>query len=149
MAYRLDVPATPSEWQAYHDIRRVELFENKGRFGIYDPDYPDELDPRNTRLLLSDGDRPLGTARFDDSGDGTGIVRLVAVLAAEQGRGHGRAMQALLDAFAGARGIHTLYINAAPEAVGFYEKCGWHRHVWDSAELEGIAKDCIQMRKKL
>ncbi|GJD72546.1 hypothetical protein CFIICLFH_0763 [Methylobacterium goesingense] len=46
-------------------------------------------------------------------------------------------------------GIHTLHVNAAPDAVGFYEATDWHRFAWDAAELVGHAIDGIQMRKIL
>jgi hypothetical protein len=40
-------------------------------------------------------------------------------------------------------------VNSAPEAVGYYEKMGWERFVWDSSELVGLAADCVQMVKRL
>ncbi len=147
MAYELAPPATPDEWQAFHDIRRTELFERKGRHGVYDPNHPHDRDPRNEPLLLRLGGRPVGTVRLDNFGDGTGCVRMVAVIEVEQGRGHGRELSRLVDELARSLGIHTLYVNAAPEAVGFYEKGGWVRHVWDPVELAGIAEACVQMRK--
>jgi hypothetical protein len=42
-----------------------------------------------------------------------------------------------------------LLVNAAPEAVGYYEKMGWAVYLWDAAELKGIAADCKQMAKPL
>jgi GNAT superfamily N-acetyltransferase len=147
MPYRLSPPATPAEWQAFHDIRRAELFERRGRHGIYDASHPDDADPKNRPLLLSLDGEPLGTVRLDNFGDGTGCIRLVAVTAAEQGRGHGRVLQRMVEKIARGLGMHTLYVNAAPSALGFYEKLGWERHVWDAEELNGIAADCIQMRK--
>jgi GNAT superfamily N-acetyltransferase len=149
MRYELSPPATPAEWQAFHDIRRTELFERRERYGVYDANHPDDIDPRNQPLLLRCDGRPVGTVRLDNFGDGTGCVRLVAVAAAEQGRGHGRQMQEMVEALARDRGIGRLYINAAPTAVGFYEKTGWSRHVWDPAELVGFSADCVQMQKKI
>jgi len=46
-------------------------------------------------------------------------------------------------------GILTLYVNAVPEAVGYYRKLGWMPEIWDEAELVGIASECLQMSKKL
>ncbi len=149
MAYELAPPATPDEWQAFHDIRRTELFERKGRHGVYDPNHPHDRDPRNEPLLLRLGGRPVGTVRLDNFGDGTGVVRMVAVTAGEQGRGHGRTMQEMVELLARGRGIRTLYVNAAPTAVGFYEKTGWSRFNWNPGELIGIAADCVQMQKEI
>jgi N-acetylglutamate synthase-like GNAT family acetyltransferase len=147
MGYALEQPARPEQWTAFHAIRRVELFEARGRIGVYDADHADDRTPANSPLLLSlDGAR-VGVMRLDNRGDGTGIVRLVAVAAAAQGRGHGRVLQALLEARCRGQGIHTLFVNSAPAAIGFYEKTGWTRFVWDEAELAGIAAGCIQMRR--
>jgi N-acetylglutamate synthase-like GNAT family acetyltransferase len=149
MHYELNPPATPAEWQAFHDIRRTELFERRGRHGIYNPNHPDDVDAHKRPLLLRCDGRPVGTVRLDDFGDGTGCVRLVAVTAPEQGRGHGRKLQEMVETLARDQGIHTLYINAAPTAVGFYEKTGWSRHTWNPAELVGFSADCVQMQKTI
>jgi hypothetical protein len=46
-------------------------------------------------------------------------------------------------------GINTLLVNAAPEAVGYYQKLGWEAYIWDEPELSGIAAGATQMRKSL
>ena len=46
-------------------------------------------------------------------------------------------------------GLRELRVNAAPDAVGFYEGCGWQRNSWAPDELTGIAADCVQMTKPL
>jgi hypothetical protein len=38
--HRLSHPSTPDEWNAYHSIRKKVLFENRGRFGIYEENHP-------------------------------------------------------------------------------------------------------------
>ncbi len=147
VGYALIEVSEPADWSAYHAIRRTELFEARGRFGIYDENYPGERLPGMHPYLLKRDGAPLGTARLDIRGDGSAVVRLVAITAAEQGRGHGRALESLIAEEARAFGARVLYVNAAPTAVGFYEKAGWKRHVWDASELTGPGSDCIQMRK--
>jgi GNAT superfamily N-acetyltransferase len=149
VGYTLVRPATAEQWQAFHDIRRSELFEARGRYGIYDANHPDDANPGNEPLLLWLDGRPIGTARLDSFGDGLGVMRLVAIRAPEQGRGHGRKLDEMVEQRAHARGMHTLYVNAAPTAVGFYERTGWTRYVWSEEELAGIAADCVQMRKQI
>jgi GNAT superfamily N-acetyltransferase len=150
MRHVLEPPASPADWQAFHDIREAELFVSRGRpAGTYDRNHPDDRDPANLPLLLKHDGRPVGVVRLDDRGDGTAVIRLLAVRSDEQGRGHGRALEALMTAHAAARGFHTLYLNAAPSAVGFYETLGWGRYTWSAAELCGIAAECIQMRKPI
>jgi GNAT superfamily N-acetyltransferase len=149
MQYELVKVAKPQDWADFHAIRRTELFEAKGRFGIYNDRHPHDLaDWAHPFLLKADG-KPLGTTRLDNFGDGRGAVRLVAVTAAEQGRGHGRVMEAMVCERARSLGMHTLLVNAAADALGFYEKTGWERFDWDPSELVNIAVSCIQMRKLL
>jgi N-acetylglutamate synthase-like GNAT family acetyltransferase len=147
--YQLIAVTEAADWAAFHTIRRVELFEAKGRFGIYSDTHPDDVADFAHPFLLKCNGKPVCTVRLDDFGDGTGAIRLVAVPAEEQGRGHGRVMDTMVTERARALGIHTLLVNAAPEAVGFYEKTGWERYEWDPSELVSIAASCIQMRKLL
>jgi GNAT superfamily N-acetyltransferase len=73
----------------------------------------------------------------------------VAIESEFQGQGHGRVLSHFLENYARRLGILTLYVNAAPEAVGYYEKLGWTPEVWNKAELIGIASQCLQMSKRL
>lgn len=52
MTYELVKVSTPKEWEAYHRIRREELFEARGLVGVYDADRADEHKPEHTPLLL-------------------------------------------------------------------------------------------------
>ena len=147
MGYELIEVRDPADWAAYHTIRRQELFEARGRFGVYDENHPDETAPNAHCYLLKLDGRPLGTTRLDVRDDGTAVVRMVAVTAAEQGRGHGRALGRLVEERAKDFGARTLLVNAADTAVGFYYSTGWRDHVWDQAELDSFAQACTQMRK--
>lgn len=149
MNYELVEATEPADWEAYHAIRRQELFEARGRHGIYDPNRPDERLPGMHPFLLKANDRPVGTTRLDIRDDGTCIFRLVAITASEQGKGHGRMLGRMVEDEARARGAHTAYVNAASTALGYYEATGWQRHVWDEAELVSVGNECIQMRKVL
>lgn len=149
MTYELVDVTEPTDWAAFHAIRRVGLFEAKGRFGVYNDKHPDDTADFAHPLLLKHGGRAVGTARLDVFGDGRGAIRLVAVSVQQQGRGHGRVMEALVADRARTLGLHTLLVNAAADAVGFYEKTGWERFDWDPGELVNIAAACIQMRKLL
>jgi GNAT superfamily N-acetyltransferase len=149
MTYSLDNVTEPQDWRDYHAIRRQELFEARGRHGLYQDNYPDEYTPGKHHYLLKLDGRAVGTTRLDIRGDGTCVFRMVAVTAAAQGAGHGRVLGEMVAERARAFGAHTALVNAAPTAVGYYEKMGWQRHVWDEGELVGIGSDSVQMRKFL
>lgn len=100
-------------------------------------------------MLCYDG-WDIGVVRLDQRRPGgRGVVRLVAIRREVQRQGHGRIMATLVEARARMLGIRELLLNAAPDAVGFHSRTGWREGVWDSAELCGIAANCVQMRKSI
>ena len=149
MNYELIVVAAPPDWQVYHSIRRVELFEARGRIGVYDANRADERVPNHFPLLLKWNGRGIGTTRLDDRGGGVAILRLVAITGSEQRKGHGRVLAVRTEDFARARGVTKLMVNAAATAIGFYERIGFVRESWDAAELVGWNADSVQMAKFL
>jgi N-acetylglutamate synthase-like GNAT family acetyltransferase len=149
LGYTLIEVTDAADWHCYHAIRRQELFEARGRHGIYDENYPGERAPNMLHYLLKLDGKALGTTRLDVREDGSAIFRLVAITRPEQGRGHGRVLAQMVEERARAFGTTVLYVNAAATAVGFYQATGWHDHAWDPSELVGIAADCRQMRKLL
>jgi len=148
MTYQLLNVRDNGEWHFYHAIRRSVLWDAQGRAG-YNEAHEDEYVPTHYPLLLRWHEGPIGTARLDDRGDGTGILRLVAITTDLQRQGHGRKLSELVDDFARGLFLHTLFVNAAPKAILYYEKMGWIRCLWNPVELTGIARDCVQMSKSL
>jgi N-acetylglutamate synthase-like GNAT family acetyltransferase len=148
MSYELVEVTADSDWGDYHSLRRRVLWEARGRSG-YNERHPDEHLAANHPLLLKLDGRSIGTTRLDNLGDRRGVVRLVAIAADVQRRGHGRVLSALVEDYARRLGLRTLLVNADPQAVGYYEKMGWEAGIWDEAELTGIASDCEQMTKVL
>jgi GNAT superfamily N-acetyltransferase len=148
MRYELVEVQSAEEWKAYHFLRRTVLWEAKSRFN-YNENHPDERLNGNHPLLLKLNGSAIGTTRLDEIGRGAGVVRLVSIASAVQRVGHGRALSLLTEDYARRFGIATLLVNAAPDAVGFYEKMGWTKEMWDESELRGLAADCIQMTKIL
>lgn len=148
MDYTLHPVETNKDWSHLHHIRRTVLFA-PGRHSVeYDESHPDDRIEGNIPYLLDLEDRAVGVARIDYR-DNIAVVRLVAIVESEQGKGHGRQLNAMIEAEAKKHGVQTLRVNAAPGAVGFYEKMGWQRASWNASELIGIAKDCVQMTKTL
>jgi GNAT superfamily N-acetyltransferase len=141
--HSLRTPNNPDEWQQYHEIRRRVLWENRGLYGVYDDNHPDDRKHGNYPLLLVHEGEAIGVIRIDI--DGTqAILRRVAIRDDIQRAGHGRAMLDLAERFAREHGCDRLYSFVSPDAVGFYEKCGF-RHDLSRAENP----DHVPMEKHL
>lgn len=149
MGHELKRVETAAEWAAMHRIRRDVLFAPERHPGVvYNDAHPDDVAANHIKfLLLLDGE-PIGTTRLDPKGE-RAAVRLVAIVPDRQRQGHGSVMEQGLANHAVKLGITTLMLNSAPDAVGFYEKRGWQREVWDPEELSGMRSDCVQMVKYL
>ncbi|HMG37521.1 MAG TPA: GNAT family N-acetyltransferase [Blastocatellia bacterium] len=122
--YKFVTPVDAEAWQAYHEIRRKVLFEDRGLFGVYDQNHPDELADGNFPKLLLYRSEPVGVVRIDIAGS-TATLRRVAIRADAQGCGHGRALLSFAEDFAGENGCSEVRSHSAVDAVGFYEKCGY------------------------
>lgn len=140
--------ASEADRQLYHAIRRAVLWEERGRQG-YDDARPEERLSNNHRLLLTFDGQGIGTTRLDDLRDGTGLVRLVAVTGAVRGQGHGRILNAMVENYARGLGIGTLFVNAAPNAEGFYAATGWMRCRNNAPEQLGHTERGVQMIKTI
>jgi GNAT superfamily N-acetyltransferase len=139
---------SPEDWRVLHQIRREVLFAPGRHSQPYDEQHPDDVADGNTPYLLLVDAEPLGTTRLDVRGP-VAMVRLVAIVASHQRRGYGRLLSNLTDAEARRLGAAVLRVNAAPDAVGYYDKMGWKIEPWDSRELVGLAANCVQMTKAI
>jgi len=146
----LRVVQSDEEWAAMHDIRRKVLFApgRQVRDIDYDENHPDDRAEGNVPHILMLDQDAVGIARLDIRGD-RATVRLVAVADAHQRKGYGKLIDQMLTEKSWGLGVRQLRVNAAPDAVGFYEKTGWRAESWDPDELIGIARDCVQMVKDL
>jgi GNAT superfamily N-acetyltransferase len=122
----LRTPRDDEEWRAFHAIRRKVLFENRGKSEAYDENHPDDRKLGNHPLLLFYRDEIIGVLRIDVSGS-LAMLRRVAIRDDLQRLGHGRVLLRLAEEFAKAEGCDEMRSNAAVEAVGFYERCGYTR----------------------
>lgn len=148
MTLELRAVQSDDEWAAMHDIRRRVLFA-PGRHATeiaYDDNHPDDRAPENVPHILMLDEQAIGTARLDLKGD-YAVVRLVAISPEHQRNGFGEIMDRMLTEKCWELGVKQMRVNAAPDAVGFYEKTGWHKESWDPEELVGIASNCVQMVK--
>ena len=141
--HTLRAPSSDDEWRVYHAIRRKVLFENRGQFGIYDENYPEEFETVNHPLILIYKGAPIGVIRIDIELS-VAWFRRVAVREELQRAGHGRVLLGLAEAFARDEGCDEVRSNVAADAVGFYERCGYSRD--SSSEARS---DSVPMQKHL
>jgi GNAT superfamily N-acetyltransferase len=78
--------------------------------------------------VAEEGGRLLGGAGWDEGADGgSATVRLVFVHPAAHGLGIGAALIAAIEREVTARGAVRLFVPAALNAIGFYERLGYRR----------------------
>ena len=119
------IPVASSEhWSAYHEIRRSVLFEARGLDG-YDSDHLDDRRSGHFPLLLLKGTSIVGAARLDLKEGDQAVVRTVAIRTDFQRQGLGRELMSGVESFAKDRGVLSLTVNAARDAVEFYRRSGW------------------------
>jgi GNAT superfamily N-acetyltransferase len=124
--YRLCAVNSPEEWKVYHDMRRIILWENRGKFGVYDENRPDEHSPDNHPFLLLFRGTPVGVVRVDIVRDAReAIIRRMAIDETEQRKGHGRNLVKLIERFALDNGCNVVTVGSAEDATVFYAKCGY------------------------
>ncbi len=136
--HELRPPANDEEWRAFHKIRRKVLFEGRGKLETYVANHPDDSKPGNHPLVLLHQGAIIGVSRIDISGPVAWLRRL-AIQKDSQGLGHGRVLVRLAEAFARSKGCTETRCNAAVDAVGFYERCGYAPDSSVSAPLNSVA----------
>ncbi|HET8782984.1 MAG TPA: GNAT family N-acetyltransferase [Pyrinomonadaceae bacterium] len=124
--HELRTPQSDEEWLLFHAIRRKVLFENRGKAEAYIANHPDDSKPGNHPLVLLYRGEVIGVLRIDVDGM-VAWLRRVAIRDDLQRAGHGRVLLRLAERFAKAEGCDEMRSNAAVEAVGFYERCGYAR----------------------
>jgi GNAT superfamily N-acetyltransferase len=139
--YDLRRPQTTEEWIQYHAIRRRVLWKRRGRYGVYDENHPDESLAGRYPLLFFHQGEAIGVIRVDIEGS-KAIFRRVAIKEESQRSGHGRVLLGLSEKFATENGCDHFYSFVSPDAVEFYEKCGFQRD-----PLEAGASGHVPMQK--
>jgi len=124
--HELRAPATDAEWVALHAIRRKVLFENRGKLDTYIENHPDDFKHRHHPLILLYKAVVVGVVRVEVC-ERVAWFRRIAISEDLQRLGHGRVLLRLAEAFAKSEDCTEVRSNAAVEAVGFYEHCGYTR----------------------
>jgi GNAT superfamily N-acetyltransferase len=91
---------------------------------MYDPNHPEDRKPNHFPKVLVHASQYIGAMRID-LGDDIAIWRTVAIAEPHQRKGFGRALIDLAETFARERGVKRAESSVAPDAITFYEKCGY------------------------
>lgn len=142
MTFQLRPPRTAEDWAAWHDIRKRVLFIARGKGEAYDSAHPDDRKPDNHPLLFEVDGQAVGAVRIDlDLPDAW--LRRMAVDSPFQRNGHGRRMIGEIVVFCRKAGALRILSAVAPDAVGFYGKCGF-----DSVP-DSLAGEAVRMQLDL
>lgn len=116
-------PCTPSDWDAYFDLRWRVLRQPWGqpRGSERDP-----TDDNGFHLMIQGADDSiLAVGRLHSNSPEEAQVRYMAVDPAHQGSGLGKMILKGLEDRARSQGITTIVLNARENAVGFYTRQGY------------------------
>jgi GNAT superfamily N-acetyltransferase len=128
--YRLRRVESLTDWHAYHNIRRTELFAVHYPDVVYDSNHPDEREPSNLPHVLEVDGAIAGTIRIDLMGARCAAFRLIAIRKALQRQGHGSRLLALAEQLVAGLGCAQVTIQSAPDAVPFYLRNGYAKGSW-------------------
>lgn len=129
------------DWANFHEIQRTALFEQD--VNEYDPHYHDacfQKPAQRSLLLLKWKGASVGVTTLDHFSDNSAATRGVAIATEFQGKGHGMALGKLTQEFARAEGVDTLCVNAGDHAVGYYQRLGFEKEIWNAKEYEGVSE---------
>jgi GrpB-like predicted nucleotidyltransferase (UPF0157 family)/GNAT superfamily N-acetyltransferase len=116
---------TDREWEAYHRIRKQQIFD---LIGIeYDYNHYTYKEESHTHLTLYKGSVIAGAAQLERLNTDEAALRPFAIDAAYQNHGLGSAFLASIERWLKQQGCRILRLHANPPAVRFYERHGYSR----------------------
>jgi GNAT superfamily N-acetyltransferase len=118
-------PASPTDWETYHAIRKKNLFDPINI--AYDPNHPSLKDPKNHHyLFLMDG-QIIGTLQLETLLNDTCIIRTLAIKYPHKNKGYGTLLLSLAEEIMKEFECHYIHLHSLPNVVAFYEKSGYTR----------------------
>lgn len=145
--YRLRRVESLTDWHAYHNIRRTELFTVHCPDVVYDSNHPDEREPSNLPHVLEVDGTIAGTIRIDLMGARCAAFRLITIRKALQRQGHGTHLLALAEQLVSELGCAQVTINAIRASAPFYQKNGYAPGDWHDIIVP--LRDTIRVGKVL
>jgi GrpB-like predicted nucleotidyltransferase (UPF0157 family)/GNAT superfamily N-acetyltransferase len=127
------------EWEAYHRIRKQEIFDVMGI--EYDPNHFTMRDLAHVHLVLYHGSNIVGVAQLERLAGGEAALRPFAIDRRYQNRGLGSIFLANIERWLRQQGCRLLRLHASPLAVRFYERHGYSAMPFldrDRADIEDV-----------
>ena len=141
----LQSPRSPSEWDAYFDLRWRILRQPWGQPRGSERDSED--DSAFHLLLMDAAGKALACGRLHLTALGEAQLRYMAVDERARGCGYGGRILEALEAEARGRGVRKIVLNARDNAVAFYRKRGYDV-IGDAETLFGVIRH-LRMEKLL
>lgn len=120
---RLAQVLTPREWQAYHRIRKEQLFEPINI--IYDPNHPTISAKNYFHFILTKRRQIVTVASIEFLNETEAVLRTLATNEGYKRQGFGKLMLTLLERWVRQQGKKVIKMHAAFRAEVFYRKLGY------------------------
>lgn len=121
---RIVIVHTPKEWEAYHRIRKKQIFEPINV--EYDPHYPTITTASHFNFALIKGANIVTVAMVEVLNNDEAALRSLATDEIYKKQGFGKIMMALLEKWLKQKNIRIIKMHAAIRAEAFYTKLGYY-----------------------
>ncbi len=147
--FRIVQISTEEERQAYHQIRKAELFDVASI--EYDPNHPSLRLESHVHFVFRKETIIIGIAEIEFLEPQKAVLRSLAIEASLQNEGYGTQLLKMLQKWLQQRGCHTLLLHTTKKAISFYKRLGYKQiPSWEKNPLPiNFRIDIIDMEKKL
>ncbi len=143
--YKIILPDSPSEWEAYYQLR-YEVLRKPWNQELSST--RDEWEDKSVHfLVLDDTGQAVGTGRLQLNSEREGQIRSMAVHENFRGKGIGNFLIQKLEEESTKRGLKSIVLDAREEALNFYLRNNYVL-IEDSYLLFGVIKH-FKMKKNL
>jgi GrpB-like predicted nucleotidyltransferase (UPF0157 family)/GNAT superfamily N-acetyltransferase len=136
---------TSSEWEAYHRIRKEQIFDLLGI--TYDPNHPTLKKENHFHFVLSLGTTIIGVAHIELLDDKRAALRPFAIDTPYQNQSMGSWFLTQLERWITHQQRSEIVLHANPQAVQFYKRLGYAEKLF--IEEGNIDLDSVDMVKQL
>ncbi|MEK6734215.1 MAG: GNAT family N-acetyltransferase [Pseudomonadota bacterium] len=142
--FRFVMAFTPKEWEAYHHIRREQIFAPINV--VYDENHPSLTAENNFHFILYKGTKIVSVAHVEFLNKYESAIRSLATDEPHKRNGYGTYMMKMIEKWIKSQGHNIIKIHANPNAEDFYRKLGYDDMEFDDVS---ISKEIIDLGKIL